>query len=89
MADDMAELTPPARGCPFQNRCPVKCGPVCDTDTPPLRDAGDGHLIRCHIPLDDLRALKATGVISGAISGRALYDGAIDLAQALKVLARD
>jgi len=56
MADDMAELTPPARGCPFQNRCPVKCGSVCDTDTPPLRDAGDGHLIRCHIPLDDLRA---------------------------------
>jgi len=34
----------------------VKCGSVCDTDTPPLRDAGDGHLIRCHIPLDDLRA---------------------------------
>lgn len=56
MADDMAELDPPARGCPFQNRCPVKCGNVCDTDTPPLRDAGDGHLIRCHIPLDDLRA---------------------------------
>ena len=37
--------------------------------------------------LDDLRALKATGVISGAISGRALYDGAIDLAEALAVLA--
>jgi phosphoribosylformimino-5-aminoimidazole carboxamide ribotide isomerase len=37
--------------------------------------------------LDDLKALKATNVISGAISGRALYDGAIDLAQALKALA--
>lgn len=35
----------------------------------------------------DLDALKATGVISGAISGRALYDGAIDLAAALKSLA--
>jgi len=34
----------------------------------------------------DLRALKATGVISGAISGRALYDGAIDLAEALTML---
>lgn len=34
----------------------------------------------------DLTALKATGVISGAISGRALYDGAIDLADALKHL---
>ncbi|MCZ4260425.1 1-(5-phosphoribosyl)-5-[(5-phosphoribosylamino)methylideneamino]imidazole-4-carboxamide isomerase [Limimaricola sp. G21655-S1] len=36
--------------------------------------------------LDDLKALKATGVIAGAISGRALYDGAIDLAEALKLL---
>lgn len=34
----------------------------------------------------DLLALKKTGVISGAISGRALYDGAIDLAAALAAL---
>jgi len=34
----------------------------------------------------DLTALKATGVISGAISGRALYDGAIDLRAALEAL---
>ncbi|MGJ8622528.1 MAG: 1-(5-phosphoribosyl)-5-[(5-phosphoribosylamino)methylideneamino]imidazole-4-carboxamide isomerase [Yoonia sp.] len=34
----------------------------------------------------DLEALKATGVISGAISGRALYDGAIDLHAALAAL---
>ncbi len=34
----------------------------------------------------DLIALKATGVIAGAISGRALYDGAIDLATALSAL---
>ena len=36
--------------------------------------------------MEDLVALKATGVIAGAISGRALYDGAIDLADALKLL---
>ncbi|WP_415922786.1 1-(5-phosphoribosyl)-5-[(5-phosphoribosylamino)methylideneamino]imidazole-4-carboxamide isomerase [Tateyamaria sp. SN6-1] len=36
--------------------------------------------------LDDLKGLKATGVIAGAISGRALYDGAIDLGAALKAL---
>lgn len=35
--------------------------------------------------LADLQALKATNVISGAISGRALYDGAIDLRDALKL----
>ena len=36
--------------------------------------------------LQDLIALKETGVISGAISGRALYDGAIDLSEALSLL---
>lgn len=37
--------------------------------------------------LADLVALRDTGVIAGAISGRALYDGAIDLAEALAALA--
>lgn len=36
--------------------------------------------------LEDLAALRATGVVAGAISGRALYDGAIDLAEALAML---
>jgi phosphoribosylformimino-5-aminoimidazole carboxamide ribotide isomerase len=36
--------------------------------------------------MDDLLALRDTGVIAGAISGRALYDGAIDLAAALTAL---
>ncbi len=35
----------------------------------------------------DLTALRDTGVIAGAISGRALYDGAIDLGKALAALA--
>ena len=35
----------------------------------------------------DLEALKSTGTIAGAISGRALYDGAIDLKAALSVLS--
>lgn len=38
--------------------------------------------------MTDLSALRATGVIAGAISGRALYDGAINLAAALDMLRR-
>jgi phosphoribosylformimino-5-aminoimidazole carboxamide ribotide isomerase len=34
----------------------------------------------------DLLALRDTGVIAGAISGRALYDGEIDLATAVRAL---
>lgn len=37
--------------------------------------------------MQDLLALRDTGVIAGAISGRALYDGALDLGQALEALA--
>lgn len=36
--------------------------------------------------MKDLQALRDTRVISGAISGRALYDGAIDLSEALASL---
>ena len=36
--------------------------------------------------MDDLIRLRDTGVIAGAISGRALYDGAIDLSKALAAL---
>ena len=36
--------------------------------------------------LDDLLRLRAAGPIAGAISGRALYDGALDLARALAAL---
>ena len=36
--------------------------------------------------LEDLMTLRNTGVISGVISGRALYDGTIKLSQALEIL---
>ena len=36
--------------------------------------------------IDDLIALRDIGTVAGAISGRALYDGAIDLSRALSVL---
>ena len=42
------------KGCRFTARCPRKLGPVCDTVPPPLREAGGGHSILCHIPLEDL-----------------------------------
>jgi phosphoribosylformimino-5-aminoimidazole carboxamide ribotide isomerase len=37
--------------------------------------------------MDDFRALKNCGApLDGAISGRALYDGAIDVAEAVRLL---
>ncbi len=37
--------------------------------------------------MEDLRALRAIGLLDGAISGRALYEGRIDLAEAVRLLA--
>ncbi len=45
-------------GCRFHTRCPRKIGAICEQEEPPWRDAGNGHAIRCHIPLEELVALQ-------------------------------
>jgi peptide/nickel transport system ATP-binding protein len=49
----------PPSGCVFHTRCPRKVGAICETTEPPLVEAEDGHLMRCHIPIDELRRLQA------------------------------
>ena len=46
-------------GCAFQTRCPRKIGAICETEEPPLANVGGDHLIRCHIPVEELRRLQA------------------------------
>jgi peptide/nickel transport system ATP-binding protein len=53
-------------GCRFHTRCPRKWGPICEQETPPWQDAGDGHLIRCHFPLDELAAIQAKSVVTAS-----------------------
>ena len=48
----------PPTGCPFHTRCPRKLGAVCETEPPPQREASSGHVIACHIPLEELRAVE-------------------------------
>jgi peptide/nickel transport system ATP-binding protein len=48
-----------AHGCIFSARCPRRLGALCDEAAPPLADAGGGHRILCHIPVDELRALQS------------------------------
>ena len=55
LAKDVQEAEPPARGCCFQRRCPRRIGSICDDETPPSQFAAEGHVIRCHIPLEELR----------------------------------
>ncbi len=46
-------------GCPFHTRCPRYLGDICRDERPPLREDEHGHVIRCHIPLEDLKQLQS------------------------------
>jgi peptide/nickel transport system ATP-binding protein len=50
----------PPSGCVFHTRCPRKLGAICEQEEPPLAEVEDGHFMRCHIPIDELRTLQTT-----------------------------
>ena len=52
----------PPSGCVFHTRCPRKLASgVCETTEPPLAEVAPGHLMSCHIPIDELQTLQSTG----------------------------
>jgi peptide/nickel transport system ATP-binding protein len=70
---DIPSAMNPPSGCPFQTRCRYKSqvpGNLCETQVPPVREFGDGHQIKCHLPPSAFDAMEP--VISlgkGATSG--------------------
>ena len=57
---DMPSAMDPPPGCPFQTRCPRKADvpdDLCETELPALRDMGGGHQIKCHLPMEALKAM--------------------------------
>ena len=49
----------PPSGCVFHTRCPRFLGEICVQEEPPLAEVEPGHLMRCHIPIEELRRLQA------------------------------
>ena len=45
----------PPKGCPFCTRCHRKIGEICDNEPPPEQVVEDRHVIKCHIPLEELK----------------------------------
>jgi peptide/nickel transport system ATP-binding protein len=69
--DIPSALNPPS-GCPFQTRCPRKAqvpGSLCDTDLPPARDMGNGHLVRCHLSEEVFSSMKPVIVLGKKNTG--------------------
>ena len=58
---DIPSAANPPSGCVFHTRCPRRVGPICDEVEPPLVEVEQDHLMRCHIPLEELRLLQAAG----------------------------
>ena len=48
----------PPKGCPFSTRCPRRIGEICDNEPPPEQQVAAGHVITCHIPLEELRQVE-------------------------------
>jgi peptide/nickel transport system ATP-binding protein len=48
----------PPSGCVFNTRCPRVIRGLCEVTEPPLVEVAPGHLMSCHIPLEELRQLQ-------------------------------
>jgi peptide/nickel transport system ATP-binding protein len=57
---DIPSAAEPPTGCVFHTRCPRKLGAICEEQEPPLAEVESGHLMRCHIPIEDLRKMQSS-----------------------------
>jgi peptide/nickel transport system ATP-binding protein len=48
----------PPKGCPFCTRCHRRIGDICDNEPPPDQVVVDRHVIKCHIPLEELKKVE-------------------------------
>jgi peptide/nickel transport system ATP-binding protein len=59
LAGEIPSAANPPSGCVFHTRCPRRLTTgVCESIEPPLTEVEPGHLISCHIPIDQLRELQ-------------------------------
>ncbi|HEY2073128.1 MAG TPA: ABC transporter ATP-binding protein, partial [Gaiellaceae bacterium] len=56
IAGSPPSLINPPHGCKFHPRCPYVPPPAYETE-PPLAEAETGHLVRCHLPVEERRKL--------------------------------
>jgi peptide/nickel transport system ATP-binding protein len=59
LTGEIPSAADPPTGCVFHTRCPRRLSTgICESTEPPLLEEEPGHLIRCHIPITELRQLQ-------------------------------
>jgi peptide/nickel transport system ATP-binding protein len=59
LTGEIPSAADPPSGCVFHTRCPRRLTTgICESTEPPLLEGEPGHLIRCHIPLSELRTVQ-------------------------------
>jgi peptide/nickel transport system ATP-binding protein len=66
LAGEIPSAADPPSGCVFHTRCPRRLSTgICETTEPPLAEVEPGHLISCHIPIEQLRHLQGIAAPKG------------------------
>jgi peptide/nickel transport system ATP-binding protein len=71
LAGEPPSLSDAISGCIFHTRCPRKLSSgICESTEPGLLEGEPGHLIRCHIPIGELRDLQLSPGGTNGVSPR-------------------
>jgi peptide/nickel transport system ATP-binding protein len=66
LAGEIPSAANPPSGCVFHTRCPRRLPTgICESVEPPLAEVEPGHLISCHIPIEQLRLLQISAAPKG------------------------
>jgi peptide/nickel transport system ATP-binding protein len=64
---DIPSPANPPSGCVFHTRCHRFIENLCEVTEPPLIEVEPGHMMKCHIPLEELRRLQTRDAEEGAV----------------------
>jgi len=60
LSGEIPSAANPPTGCVFHTRCPRRLSSgICESTEPPLAEVEPGHLMSCHIPIDQLTTLQS------------------------------